>query len=151
MNFLAATRRRTASCARRWATCRSATGCAGSSRSADAPSELIVGIRPEHFEDASLIEDSIRERGVEFEAPADLVESMGSDKYVYFTIEGEKATSAELEELAADAGGGRPARRRVQPGDPLLRRVPGPRGRGHAGSGSTWRRSTSSTRPTAAT
>jgi multiple sugar transport system ATP-binding protein len=71
---------------------------------ADAPNELIVGIRPEHFEDASLIEDSIRERGFEFEAKADLVESMGSDKYVYFTTEGEKASSAELEELAADAG-----------------------------------------------
>ena len=66
--------------------------------------DLIVGIRPEHFEDASLIEDSIRQRGVEFEAPADLVESMGSDKYVYFTVEGEKASAAELEELAADVG-----------------------------------------------
>src|SRR5918993_4641885 len=71
---------------------------------ADAPNELIVGIRPEHFEDASLIEDSIRERGFEFEAKADLVESMGSDKYVYFTTEGERASSAELDELAADAG-----------------------------------------------
>ncbi|REG01771.1 carbohydrate ABC transporter ATP-binding protein (CUT1 family) [Asanoa ferruginea] len=66
--------------------------------------DLIVGIRPEHFEDATLIEDSIRQRGVEFEAPADLVESMGSDKYVYFTVEGEKASAAELEELAADVG-----------------------------------------------
>jgi len=69
-----------------------------------ASGDLIVGIRPEHFEDASLIEDSIRQRGVEFEAPADLVESMGSDKYVYFTVEGEKASAAELEELAADVG-----------------------------------------------
>ncbi|MEV4537176.1 sn-glycerol-3-phosphate ABC transporter ATP-binding protein UgpC [Asanoa sp. NPDC049518] len=67
---------------------------------------LIVGIRPEHFEDASLIEDSIRARGAEFDATADLVESMGSDKYVYFTIEGEKASAAELEELAADVGSG---------------------------------------------
>jgi multiple sugar transport system ATP-binding protein len=29
---------------------------------------------------------------------------MGSDKFAYFTVEGEAATSAELEELAADAG-----------------------------------------------
>ena len=29
---------------------------------------------------------------------------MGSDKYVYFTLEGERASAAELEELAADAG-----------------------------------------------
>ncbi|GAA1896161.1 ABC transporter ATP-binding protein [Asanoa iriomotensis] len=76
------------------------------SRLADVSGDLIVGIRPEHFEDASLIEDSIRQRGAEFEATADLVESMGSDKYVYFTVEGEKASAAELEELAADAGSG---------------------------------------------
>ncbi|MET8260254.1 ABC transporter ATP-binding protein [Micromonospora sp. NPDC005553] len=71
---------------------------------ADAPRELILGIRPEHFEDAELVDDDTRRRGMEFEAPVDIVESMGSDKYVYFTVEGEKATAAELEELAADAG-----------------------------------------------
>ena len=72
---------------------------------ADAPPQLIVGIRPEHFEDASLVEDGQRAKGFEFTAPVDLVESMGSDKYVYFTIEGEHATAADLEDLAADAGG----------------------------------------------
>ncbi|WP_430496130.1 ABC transporter ATP-binding protein [Micromonospora trifolii] len=71
---------------------------------ADAPRELILGIRPEHFEDAELVDDDTRRRGIEFEAPVDIVESMGSDKYVYFTVEGEKASAAELEELAADAG-----------------------------------------------
>ncbi|MGC4755699.1 ABC transporter ATP-binding protein [Micromonospora trifolii] len=71
---------------------------------ADAPRELILGIRPEHFEDAELVDDDTRRRGMEFEAPVDIVESMGSDKYVYFTVEGEKASAAELEELAADAG-----------------------------------------------
>jgi multiple sugar transport system ATP-binding protein len=70
----------------------------------DAPRELILGIRPEHFEDAALIDDETRRRGLEFEAPVDIVESMGSDKYVYFTVEGERASAAELEELAADAG-----------------------------------------------
>ena len=39
---------------------------------------------------------------------------MGSDKYVYFTIEGEQASAAELEELAADAGQ-RPTCRRAAP------------------------------------
>ncbi|MEU4645148.1 sn-glycerol-3-phosphate ABC transporter ATP-binding protein UgpC [Micromonospora sp. NPDC023814] len=70
----------------------------------DAPRELILGIRPEHFEDAALIDDDTRRRGVEFEAPVDIVETMGSDKYVYFSVEGERASAAELEELAADAG-----------------------------------------------
>ncbi len=71
---------------------------------ADAPRELILGIRPEHFEDAELVDDDTRQRGMEFEAPVDIVESMGSDKYVYFTVEGERASAAELEELAADTG-----------------------------------------------
>jgi multiple sugar transport system ATP-binding protein len=66
---------------------------------------LVLGIRPEHFEDAALVEDHQRAHGVEFTAPVDLVESMGSDKYVYFTIEGGAATAADLEDLAADAGG----------------------------------------------
>ncbi len=72
---------------------------------ADSPRQLILGIRPEHFEDAGLIEEHQRSKGFEFSAPVDLVESMGSDKYVYFTIEGEHAVSADLEDLAADAGG----------------------------------------------
>ncbi|MCZ7423838.1 MULTISPECIES: sn-glycerol-3-phosphate ABC transporter ATP-binding protein UgpC [unclassified Micromonospora] len=71
---------------------------------ADAPRELILGIRPEHFEDAELVDEETRRRGTEFTAPVDIVESMGSDKYVYLSVEGERATSAELEELAADAG-----------------------------------------------
>ncbi|WBB67544.1 sn-glycerol-3-phosphate ABC transporter ATP-binding protein UgpC [Micromonospora sp. WMMD812] len=71
---------------------------------ADAPRELILGVRPEHFEDAELVDEETRRRGMEFEAPVEIVESMGSDKYVYFTVEGERASAAELEELAADAG-----------------------------------------------
>ena len=71
---------------------------------ADAPRELILGIRPEHFEDAELVDEQTRDRGMEFTAPVDIVESMGSDKYVYLTVEGGRATAAELEELAADAG-----------------------------------------------
>src|SRR5687767_5998592 len=40
---------------------------------ADAPRELIVGIRPEHFEDAALIEEHQRAKGFEFTMPVDLV------------------------------------------------------------------------------
>jgi multiple sugar transport system ATP-binding protein len=72
----------------------------------EAPQEMILGIRPEHFEDAALVDDETRRRGMEFEAPVEIVESMGSDKYVYLTVEGERASAAELEELAIDAGAG---------------------------------------------
>ncbi|TDD83527.1 sn-glycerol-3-phosphate ABC transporter ATP-binding protein UgpC [Saccharopolyspora karakumensis] len=71
---------------------------------ADAPRDLVLGIRPEHFEDASLIDDAVKTRGATFTGEVDVVEEMGSDKYVYFTLQGAKASSAELDELAADSG-----------------------------------------------
>jgi multiple sugar transport system ATP-binding protein len=72
--------------------------------SANAPREVIAGIRPEHFEDARVLDEAAMGNGSTFTATVDVLESMGSDKYAYFTVEGEAATSAELEELAADAG-----------------------------------------------
>ncbi|WP_439376836.1 ABC transporter ATP-binding protein [Amycolatopsis lexingtonensis] len=71
---------------------------------ADAPRELIVGIRPEHFEDASLVEAGQKSGGATFTAHIDVLESMGSEKFAHFTVEGETATSEELAELAADSG-----------------------------------------------
>ncbi|MGB3441881.1 MAG: sn-glycerol-3-phosphate ABC transporter ATP-binding protein UgpC [Actinophytocola sp.] len=71
---------------------------------ANAPREVIAGIRPEHFEDARTMDEHTLSGGSTFTATVDVLESMGSDKYAYFTVEGEAATSAELDELAADAG-----------------------------------------------
>jgi multiple sugar transport system ATP-binding protein len=71
---------------------------------ADAPRKVIVGIRPEHFEDAALLEEHQRSRGAVFNAEVDVLESMGSDKFAYFSVEGEQAMSDDLAELAADAG-----------------------------------------------
>jgi multiple sugar transport system ATP-binding protein len=64
---------------------------------------IIAGLRPEHFEDASLVAD--RSRGVTFKTKIDVLESMGSEFYAYFVVEAENVSSSELEELAADAGG----------------------------------------------
>ncbi|QIZ36071.1 ABC transporter ATP-binding protein [Saccharopolyspora sp. ASAGF58] len=72
--------------------------------SADAPRELVLGIRPEHFEDAALLDDTARAAGATFTGEVDVVEEMGSDKYVYFTLHGGRASTAELDELAADSG-----------------------------------------------
>jgi multiple sugar transport system ATP-binding protein len=70
-----------------------------------SPKTVIVGLRPEHFEDPENVADEIRGHGVEFDVQVDLVESMGSELYVYFRPPGgEKASSAQLDELAADAG-----------------------------------------------
>jgi multiple sugar transport system ATP-binding protein len=66
--------------------------------------EVILGIRPEHFEDAELVERADRDHGVTFTGTVDVVESTGSDKYAYFSLAGARARSAELDELAADSG-----------------------------------------------
>ncbi|QRP45060.1 ABC transporter ATP-binding protein [Amycolatopsis sp. FDAARGOS 1241] len=71
---------------------------------ANAPREVILGIRPEHFEDAALVEQAQRGSGSTFTAHIDVLESMGSEKFAHFTVEGEVATSTELAELAADSG-----------------------------------------------
>ncbi|MGW4527990.1 ABC transporter ATP-binding protein, partial [Amycolatopsis sp. NPDC004378] len=71
---------------------------------ADAPREVLVGIRPEHFEDAGLVEAGQKSGGGTFTAHIDVLESMGSEKFAHFTVEGEIATSEELAELAADSG-----------------------------------------------
>jgi multiple sugar transport system ATP-binding protein len=67
----------------------------------DAPREVIAGLRPEHFEDARLSGDAA---GLRFRARLDVVESMGSELYAYFDAHGGELRSAELDELAQDAG-----------------------------------------------
>jgi len=69
----------------------------------DGDRPLVVGIRPESFEDASLVGEGAAD-GLTFKATIDLVESMGSEKYAYFSVESEAVKSDELEELARDAG-----------------------------------------------
>jgi multiple sugar transport system ATP-binding protein len=64
---------------------------------------LIAGIRPEAFEDAALVGEK-RNQGVIFRVPVDLVESLGSELYVHFSLGHEGVQSQELQELAEDAG-----------------------------------------------
>jgi multiple sugar transport system ATP-binding protein len=65
--------------------------------------DVIVGIRPEHFEDAAVEADEHAHR-MKSRTKVDVVESMGSELYVYFDVEAGEVDSAELTELAADAG-----------------------------------------------
>jgi multiple sugar transport system ATP-binding protein len=72
---------------------------------AKAPRDLIVGIRPENFEDASLVSPDLKAKGITFQATIDVTESLGSDIFVYFTKELEQGVDApELRELARDSG-----------------------------------------------
>jgi multiple sugar transport system ATP-binding protein len=72
-------------------------------KAASRSGSVIAGIRPESFEDATLVGDA-RDRGTTFRATIDLVESMGSEQYAYFRLESEMVESDELRELAEDAG-----------------------------------------------
>jgi multiple sugar transport system ATP-binding protein len=66
--------------------------------------DVIVGVRPENFEDADLVPAHDQEHGITFKANIEVLESMGSDVFAYFTQEGGPAQTAELAELAADSG-----------------------------------------------
>jgi hypothetical protein len=68
--------------------------------------QLIAGVRPEHFEDASLVGDA-RDRGITFSANVEVLESLGAELYAHFTVASDATIeSQELRELAEDAGGG---------------------------------------------
>jgi multiple sugar transport system ATP-binding protein len=68
----------------------------------DGSRDVIAGIRPEHFEDATIEPDGGADR-MTFRTKVDVVESMGSELYVYFDVKSD-VQSAELDELAADSG-----------------------------------------------
>jgi len=70
------------------------------------PENVIVGVRPEHIGDSAQMDAYDRIRALTFEVTVDLVESLGSEKYVYFTTAGGSAESEQLADLAADSGAG---------------------------------------------
>jgi multiple sugar transport system ATP-binding protein len=91
-----------------------------------APANVIVGVRPEHLDDASLIDTYQRLSALTFEVKAEIVESLGSETLVYFSTPGAAAQSAQLAELAADSGIGEnefvarlPADSRAKPGEQI--------------------------------
>ena len=73
-------------------------------RTGNASGTVIVGVRPESFEDASVVSREVSDRGMTFKAKIELVESLGAEEYAYFEVEGIKVDSDELNELAVDSG-----------------------------------------------
>ena len=73
-------------------------------RTGSATGAVIVGIRPESFEDASVVSRDVSDRGMTFKAKIDLVESLGAEEYAYFEVQGVQVDSDQLSELAADSG-----------------------------------------------
>ena len=64
---------------------------------------LIAGIRPEHFEDASVKAD--KGEGSTFHAKVDVVEWLGNEAYAYIPFEAPPEVQAQLQQLERDLDG----------------------------------------------
>jgi multiple sugar transport system ATP-binding protein len=72
---------------------------------ADRVAELemvLAGIRPEHFEDAALLDPEERERGVVIRAHVDVIEWLGSEQFAYVPYEAPQAVTDQLRSLAQE-------------------------------------------------
>jgi multiple sugar transport system ATP-binding protein len=63
---------------------------------------VVVGVRPEDMEDASLVADAPAERRIP--VVVELVEALGSDVVIHFTLEARQALTDDVKELAVDVG-----------------------------------------------
>jgi multiple sugar transport system ATP-binding protein len=63
---------------------------------------LMAGIRPEHFEDAALIDAGERQRGVTFSAHVDVTEWLGNELYAYIPFEAPAEVTERLKSLARE-------------------------------------------------
>ncbi|HEY0217086.1 MAG TPA: sn-glycerol-3-phosphate ABC transporter ATP-binding protein UgpC [Cellulomonas sp.] len=66
---------------------------------------VIVGLRPEHVEDAAVLEEAKREKGVTFAADVDVVEWLGSELYAYIPFDTHPDVADKLAELDRDLDG----------------------------------------------
>ncbi len=66
---------------------------------------VVVGIRPEEFEDASLVDPAKRNTGGLLSLKAEVLESMGSDVFAYFSMPKQDTSQmTELEQVAQEVG-----------------------------------------------
>jgi multiple sugar transport system ATP-binding protein len=67
---------------------------------------MILGIRPEDFADAAQVDPHARNRGIIYRGQVDVLQSMGADKYAYFSLAGGSASVLEAEESKGDVPAG---------------------------------------------
>jgi multiple sugar transport system ATP-binding protein len=63
---------------------------------------IILGIRPEHFEDASLLSAEKRQRGQTFTAEIDVTEWLGNELFAYVPYEAPSEITHQLEDLSRE-------------------------------------------------
>ncbi|WP_129670132.1 ABC transporter ATP-binding protein [Phytoactinopolyspora endophytica] len=71
------------------------------SRSVDLSGKEIVllGARPESFEDADVVSDTVRDHGMTFEANIDVIEWLGNEQYAYVPYEAPETIRQQLADL----------------------------------------------------
>jgi multiple sugar transport system ATP-binding protein len=63
---------------------------------------LLVGIRPEYFDDASLVEENKKPLGSTFRARVDVTEWLGDSQYAYIPYEAPEQITTQLRELSRE-------------------------------------------------
>jgi multiple sugar transport system ATP-binding protein len=74
-------------------------------RNAQGKGLLIAGIRPEHFEDASVMDDGKKAAGSTFRTKVDVVEWLGNEAYAYIPFEAPPEVQEQLNQLEKDLDG----------------------------------------------
>ncbi|HWO50594.1 MAG TPA: sn-glycerol-3-phosphate ABC transporter ATP-binding protein UgpC [Ornithinibacter sp.] len=60
---------------------------------------VILGVRPQHFEDASMVDAATRDRGQTFKATVDVTEWLGDELYAYVPYDAPEDVTKQLKEL----------------------------------------------------
>jgi multiple sugar transport system ATP-binding protein len=63
---------------------------------------VLVGIRPEYFEDAALVDEAKRQHGPVFSAQVDVAEWLGDSQYAYIPFEASAEVTAQLRDLSRE-------------------------------------------------
>jgi multiple sugar transport system ATP-binding protein len=63
---------------------------------------VLVGVRPEHFEDASLVDEDKRAKGSVFRAQVDVTEWLGNEQYAYIPFDASPEVANQLRELSRE-------------------------------------------------
>ncbi|PLC12096.1 ABC transporter [Kocuria flava] len=63
---------------------------------------VLLGVRPEHFEDAKFVDEAVAARGTTFDARFTHTEWLGNQQYGYIRYQPDEAVQAKLNELARD-------------------------------------------------
>ena len=61
-----------------------------------------MGVRPEYFEDASLVEENKRHLGTTFTARVDVTEWLGDSQYAYIPYDAPESITAQLRDLSRE-------------------------------------------------